>query len=110
MTWRVNEAHHPQKFTVSTTISTFGLSAVAHRRRTAWTFVKCGISIADFNCNAPPKLLTMSTGPDSSDSFNKCRLAMVNVPRSTDVNTWLISIFFDIPFWQGLFPVQQLVS
>jgi hypothetical protein len=30
--------------------------------------------------------------------------------RSANIDGWLISIFFDIPIWKSLFPMQQLVS
>src|SRR3712207_2846953 len=110
MTWRVHKTHHPEQFTVLSAVGAPGPRAVAYRCGAMRTLVKCCIGIADLDRNSSSKLFTVSAGPDSRDSLDKRCLAMVNMPGGADVNTWLVSIFVDIPFRQGLFPMQQVVS
>jgi hypothetical protein len=65
------------------------LCCVAIRRRAIWTFVKGSIGVADFDRDAPSKLFTMRTRPDSRYRLNKSGFPMVNMSRSTDIDFWL---------------------
>ena len=110
MTRRIDKTYYTKKFAVFPAVAALGFCAVAYRCRAMRTFVKCCIGITDLDRNSSSKLFTVSAGPDSSNSFYKSRLAMVNMSCGSNVNTRLVSIFFDIPFRQGLFPMQQVIS
>ena len=107
MARRVYKTHYAEKFTFSSTVSALGLSSIAYRRGAFGALIKCRICVANFDGNASSKLLAMSASPDTSDGFDKSRLAMVDVACCANVNAWLIPIFFDIPVWECLFPMQQ---
>ena len=93
---RIYKAYNSQELTFSTTISTFRLCGIARRCRTLWTFVKCYISIAYFDCNSPSQLFAMSTCPYTCNSFNEGSFAVIYVSRSAYVNTGLISKLLDV--------------
>jgi hypothetical protein len=110
MAWRIYKTDYSQKFTFPSAVRALGLGAITYRWRTLGTFVKCRVGISNLDGDASSKFFTMGAGPDSCNGLDKSRLAVVYMARSANIDGWLISIFFDIPIWKSLFPMQQLVS
>jgi hypothetical protein len=106
---RVDKTHHPEKLALATAVVALWLSAVADGRRAFGTFVKRRVGVANFYRDAPPQLFAVGAGPDAGDGLYKCGLAVVDMARGADVDAGLVAVFLDVPFRQGLFPVQSLL-